>query len=773
MGHLKKISFAAVLLILILVLSATSAIHAAGVVSTVTVGTFPDGVAYDSGMGEIFVANFASNTVSVISDSTNKVVATVTLGNGPDCVAYDSGKGEIFVTNYGSGTVSVISDSNNSIVATIAVGTTPTGVAYDSGKSEIFVANSGDGVGTTVSVISDDNNTVVATVNVGTEPEGVAYDSGKDEIFVANTNSASVSVISDNINVVVASVPVGPNPFGAAYDSGTGQIFIANYFSSSVSVISDNSNAIEDTLTVGSYPEFVVYDSGMGEIFVTNTESDTVSIISGPFPSPTPVASSVSTQTTPLAATPIPNPYPNPATISAQGKTIIVPDQYPTIQDAINNASAGDTIFVRSGTYNQTLTINQSVNLIGENAGNTYLTIPVIYSYAVDVPPPTTYVIDINANNVYISGFTITNLNIAGCGIGSNGNGNQITNITFNSPNGSGIEVSGSDQLISNNVIDNLVTGVQCSGSYNQIIDNNLVGDTTCIFLSGSCNSIKDNSVSTNEGTGIILNYANTNVICNNVISGSFFLTSADSNLIYNNSMDGHGYLELGDYPNGQASNNFIAGNTLGANLTYAWAVLIGYGSENVLYGNLIDNNGGIGLALGGTDIEVDNNLIYYNMFVNNSKNFGANWQVIGTNSFDNGSVGNYWGDYQTKYPSANEVNDSGIWNTPYLVYNNVSDNYPLMAPFDISTISVQLPSWTSSLPVLLALPSFPTQNLSVTPTSSSSPTPTFPSTSGVAATSASPQFPSMLIILTVIIAVCLSIAAIVTAKKLKANKSK
>ena len=40
------------------------------------------------------------------------------MGSDPDGVAYDSAKGEIFVANGGSGTVSVISDSTNAVLAT-------------------------------------------------------------------------------------------------------------------------------------------------------------------------------------------------------------------------------------------------------------------------------------------------------------------------------------------------------------------------------------------------------------------------------------------------------------------------------------------------------------------------------------------------------------------------------------------------------------------------------------------------------------------------------
>jgi YVTN family beta-propeller protein len=238
------------------------------VVGSIKVGSFPCGVAYDSGKNEIFVANQASGTVSVISDKTNIVIANITVGSQPFALVYDPARSEIFVTNYGGNTVSVISDKNNRVVGNINVGSSPCGIAYDTSKGEIFVTavpGENDGFGT-LSVISDSSNTIVANVTVGYDPLGVAYDSEKGEIFVANSNynllllggnaPSTVSVISDNNNSVISSITVGLEASGVAFDSSKDEIFVSNsYYSNSVSVISDSSGtAVSTSPTVPEFP---------------------------------------------------------------------------------------------------------------------------------------------------------------------------------------------------------------------------------------------------------------------------------------------------------------------------------------------------------------------------------------------------------------------------------------------------------------------------------------------------------------------------------------
>ena len=64
-------------------------------------------------------------------------------------------------------------------------------------------------------------------------------------------------------------------------------------------------------------------------------------------------------------------------------------------------------------------------------------------------------------------------------------------------------------------------------------------------------------------------------------------------------------------------------------------------------------------------------------------------------NVWDNGVEGNYWSDYEDRYPNAIELNGSGIWDTPYVIDGKNQDNYPVVPEF---------PTWTSTLLILVVL---------------------------------------------------------------------
>jgi len=84
------------------------------VIATIPVGNQPSGIAYDLASKEMYVSNFASNTVSVIDTSNNHVIAYISVGNKPVTIAYNSHNNNTYVTNVGDNTVSVIDTSSPS-----------------------------------------------------------------------------------------------------------------------------------------------------------------------------------------------------------------------------------------------------------------------------------------------------------------------------------------------------------------------------------------------------------------------------------------------------------------------------------------------------------------------------------------------------------------------------------------------------------------------------------------------------------------------------------
>jgi len=142
---------------------------------------------------------------------------------------------------------------------------------------------------------------------------------------------------------------------------------------------------------------------------------------------------------------------------------------YTTIQDAIDNASYCDTVFVYddSAPYFENVRINKRVNLIGENRNTTIINGINTKSYTIVI-----YGMD----NVFISGFTIIN-GYEGIWIASN-NTIIINNKIFFNRYGVKIDRDYKDNIISDNIIvHNDYIGIfdECRDS-NNIVKGNVIG---------------------------------------------------------------------------------------------------------------------------------------------------------------------------------------------------------------------------------------------------------------------------------------------------------
>ena len=162
------------------------------------------------------------------------------------------------------------------------------------------------------------------------------------------------------------------------------------------------------------------------------------------------------------------NPIKKPTVIDGEEWDIIVPDDYDTIQEAINNAEMGFRIFVISGVYKENLVIDvQSLTLCGEDKDTT-----VIDGNAVG----TVITITDGGDGVNISEFTIQNSGEGFTGINISSHYNIIQDIILKN-NGKGISLyySSGNQIQDNHIVDNIGDGIWLHRSNGNSIKENIL----------------------------------------------------------------------------------------------------------------------------------------------------------------------------------------------------------------------------------------------------------------------------------------------------------
>ena len=386
---------------------------------------------------------------------------------------------------------------------------------------------------------------------------------------------------------------------------------------------------------------------------------------------------------------------------------------YATIQGAINANSTvtGHTIKVDAGTYHEAIVVNKSLSLIGENKFNTFID-------AMEVGNA----VNIRADNVNVTGFTIRNgefagvhaLNPRGCNLSynilmDNYNGIYLRNSSDNIIQGN--DISGSEgqglhlinswsTLVSGNDISANSNGIHMVSSNNSVIFGNEISssDLNGVFLSDSSyNNITANRIFLNEGRGIRLLRSQINVVSGNTILNNTYgldFYSANNNTLFSNDVSNNRY---GMWLFNSWNNSFVETNASfnsdhGSFLINSCCNIFSRGNfsgnqngvhfensdDNFILGNEISYNSEYGLSLWNSSF----NVIIYNNFIDNSINVEQPKNSSFSNLWDNGMEGNFWSDYD-----GFDVDKDGIGDAPYSVDERAwlglhsRDGYPLMAP--------------------------------------------------------------------------------------------
>lgn len=226
----------------------------------------------------------------------------------------------------------------------------------------------------------------------------------------------------------------------------------------------------------------------------------------------------------------------------SRSSTIIVDQSgsgdYTTIQDALDSASSGDKIIIRSGIYSENIFVNSSIQIEGMG-DSTHL-----------MSSGGTGIV-INSNNVSISRLKISNYYN---GIYTNNHKNiPISNITIENTTEHSIYFEGVSEriIIKNNIIKNIENfGIYIEGNNNNI-NNNLVSNLTyggsggnAIVIKSSKSVVHHNQIYDIQGCGITplqlgFNglYFHNNTVINSSVCGiviSYYNGKVENSLIMN-----------------------------------------------------------------------------------------------------------------------------------------------------------------------------------------------------------------------------------------------
>jgi len=227
--------------------------------------------------------------------------------------------------------------------------------------------------------------------------------------------------------------------------------------------------------------------------------------------------------------------FPQIGTVNAEADTIVVPDDYGSIQEAINAASEGDTVYVKEGTYHENVVVNKSLSLVGENVDTTVIDGAPSEGYRIPIK--------IECDHVTVCGFKIL-YGYAGISVGEvkycSISGNRIAGGTH------GIKLFGTSYSnITENYLEQigLSAAIQLSASNYNLVTGNYIKECTegiQVWQHSTNNTVMENTITNCDDIAIRLQYADNNTVARNyVVSNSRLGTSiyvANNNTITHNS---------------------------------------------------------------------------------------------------------------------------------------------------------------------------------------------------------------------------------------------
>lgn len=217
----------------------------------------------------VYVANSLEDTVSTFSVASAVSVRTISLPAScasPPCSVpvflASTETSEVYVANFKSNTVSVISTILNAVTNNITVGTSPVALAETPDENKVYVANQGtNGSGGSVTAINTQDKSVVPNPPLAgfgwISPVWVVARSDSQRVYVLDQGSGLVAAIDTSLDSVVSSVSVGAGANLMVYDPTLNRIYVVNPAANTVTSLDASSDTLPATVISVANPKSV------------------------------------------------------------------------------------------------------------------------------------------------------------------------------------------------------------------------------------------------------------------------------------------------------------------------------------------------------------------------------------------------------------------------------------------------------------------------------------------------------------------------------------
>lgn len=201
--------------------------------------------------------------------------------------------------------------------------------------------------------------------------------------------------------------------------------------------------------------------------------------------------------------------------------------EFTSIQEAIDQAPENYTVYVFPGKYNETIIINKTINLIGEDPEKTII----------DGRSLGDVITITNSEKCNITGFTIQN----------------------SGSNGAGVEIKTQNNNISNNIIKNSYNGIHSNrANYNSFFNNTLLSNNNyAIYIYNANYNTAEKNIFSDNSYGMRIKGSRNNKVISNYFKdndrGMYYCCGATSNVAYHNTFMNNSIWNANDY---------VAGNT-------------------------------------------------------------------------------------------------------------------------------------------------------------------------------------------------------------------